>query len=351
MDERVNIVVDAFRETVKATDVRIFFAIILFFLVVGLVLFYIDKIKEFISQRYMKKLFFMYAEDAGLTKEEAEILWKYSNKIKRDPFLVLEFKAPFERTIDLYIRENPNFDEKMIRRMRKKLGFDKVPSFVPIVSTKDIDIYQTGNLISEHKRIYPVALYEKDELYMYWWIIDKKPPFDFHKGSKVRIRFIRKDDAIYSFEGTIEDIYEEGGKYIVKIPHTFKLEAINRREEFRLRENLPVLIETENKEGEKVKIGTETTDISIEGIGFCIPILDARDKKLGIQSKINMLLRIDEREIKTTAIIKNVRESGHNLCFGAKFEEISKEDKEFIKQFINTKQKEMIKKYRGKYIK
>ncbi len=350
MDERVNIVVDAFRKTVKDTDVKIFLLIVILFFITGLILFYVDKIKDFLSKRYLKKLFFVYAEDVGLTKEETEILWRYANKLKRDPFLVLEFKAPFEKVIDLYIKENPDFDEGVIRRIRRKLGFDKIPPFVPLVSTKDIDIYQTGNLISEGRKIYPVALYEKDELYMYWWLIDRKPPFDFDRGSKVRIRFIRKDDAIYAFEGIVEDIFEEDGKYIVKIPHTFKLEAINRREEFRVREKLPLLIETETIEGKKVKIGTETTDISIDGLSFCIPILEVRDKKLGIQKEIDIMLRIEDKEVHTKAVIKNVRESGHNMCFGVRFEEISKEDREVIKQFINKKQKELIKKYRGKYV-
>ncbi len=350
MDERVNIVVDAFRETIRDTNIMIFLFIILFFVIVGFILFYLDKIKEFANQRYIKRLFFMYAENLGLTKDEANLLWKYSQKLKRDPFLVLEFKAPFEKVIDQYIKENPDFDEKLVRRIRKKLGFDKVPPIVPLISTKDIDIYQTGNLISENKRIYPVALYDKDELFMYWWVIDKKPPFDFDKGSKVRVRFIRKDDAIYTFEEKIEDIFEDNGKYIVKIPHTFKLEVINRREEFRLKTNLPVLLEIETKSGEKVKIGTETTDISIEGFGFCLSILDVRDKKLRVNSEIDALIRIENREIPVKAVIRNVREVGKKVCFGAQFKEISKEDKDFLQSFINKQQKELLKQYRGKYI-
>ncbi len=350
MDERVNIVVDAFRETVKATDVKIFFLVLLIFVLVGLALYYTDRIKEFVNYRYLKRLFFIYAEDLGLTKEEAKLLWNYSNKLKRDPFLVLEFKAPFERVIDLYIKENPDFDENLIRRIRRKLGFDRVPPYVPLVSTKDIDIYQTGNLITENRQIYPVALYDKDELYTYWWIIDKKPPFDFSEGSKVRIRFIRKDDAIYAFEETIQEILQENDKYIIKLPHTFKLESINRREEFRLKENIPLLVELETRDGRKVKITTETTDISIEGFGFCLPILEARDKKLAVGTKMKVHLRINDRNIEGEAVIKNAREVGKKICLGAKFEEMLKEDKEFLKTFINEKQKEILKQYRGKYI-
>ncbi|NPA52511.1 MAG: PilZ domain-containing protein [Aquificae bacterium] len=350
MDERVNIVTDAFKSTIKTQNLKIFFLIVVIFILLGLGLYYIDKIKEFINHRYLKRLFFIYAQDLGLTKEEAQLLWNYSKKLKRDPFLVLEFKAPFEKVIDLYIKENPNFDEKLIRRIRRKLGFDKIPPYVPLISTKDIDIYQTGNLISPNKQIYPVALYDKDELFTYWWVIDKKPPFDFEVGSKVKIRFIRKDDAIYSFEETIQDIIHEDGKYIVKLPHTFKLESINRREEFRLREHIPIILELETKEGKKVKINTETTDISIEGFGFCLPILEARDKKLSVETKIKAQLKIDNRTIKGEAVIKNVREVGKKLCFGAKFDQIDKEDKEFLKTFISEKQKEILKQYRGKYI-
>jgi hypothetical protein len=38
----------------------------------------------------------------------------------RDLFLALEFKSPFEKVIDLYIKDNPNFDENLIKDMRGK---------------------------------------------------------------------------------------------------------------------------------------------------------------------------------------------------------------------------------------
>jgi len=48
----------------------------------------------------------------------------------------------------------------MIKSMRRKLGFDKIPPFMPLISTKDIELFQTGNSISFQNR-----KYSKDQIY------------------------------------------------------------------------------------------------------------------------------------------------------------------------------------------
>jgi len=347
LDERVNIVVDAFREAVReGFDVKVLLAIfVIFFLIVVFLVFW-DRIKHLASKRFLKKLFLRYAKDALLTDKEAEILWEYSQKLERDPFLVLEFKSPFEKVIELYIEENPDYDEKMIKDMRKKLGFDINPYFIPLISTKDIDIYQTGTLITEHKKTYPVALFDKTEKYMYWVIIDKQPPFDFKEGSKVKIKFLRRDDAFYSFEGIVEEISQEDGKYILKIPHTFKLEKVQRRKEVRMKVEIPLnVLKVDEKTEQKIKFTTETTDISIEGIGFCLPILSANNFNLKVGDKINLNFKLENEEFFLEGIIKNSREVGRKVCYGVKFINVDKKDKEKLTKFVQKEQQKILKVY------
>ncbi len=347
MDERVNIVVDAFREAVKeGFDVKILFLIFVIFFLIVVFLVSWDRIKHLTTKKFLKKLFLRYAKDALLTEKEAEILWEYSQKLERDPFLVLEFKSPFEKVIELYIEENPDYDEKMIKDMRKKLGFDINPYFVPLISTKDIDIYQTGTLITEHKKTYPVALFDKTEKYMYWVIVDRQPPFDFKEGSKVKIKFLRRDDAFYSFEGVIEEIINEDGKYILKIPHTFKLEKVQRRKEVRMKVDIPInILKIDEKTQQKIKFTTETTDISIEGVGFCLPILVANNYNLKVGDKLGINIKIDNEDMFLEGIIKNAREQGKKICYGVKFINMDKKDKEIITRFIQKEQQKILKVY------
>lgn len=345
MDERVNIVVDAFKTTIENVNIFTVIIVILIFVLIGFFLVFWEKFEEFLSKRYLKKLFYRNGENYGLTQKELDILWNYSQKLNKDPFLVLEYKSPFEKVIHAYVQDNPDYNENLIKNMRKKLGFDKIPSFMPLISTKDIDLFQTGNLIYEN-RIFPVALYDKDEKYMYWYLIDKKPPFPFDKGKTVKVRFTREDDAVYIVEGKVEDIFEENGKYIVKIPHTFKFLQIQRRRDFRLKVKIPIELTISTKDGKQIKIEVETTDISIDGIGFCIPVLKAKELKMDIGTVFSAKLRFEGKEIETEAVVKNIREIGKNVCYGSEFKEITNEDKNFLIKFIHTEQQKILKEYK-----
>ncbi|NPA16137.1 MAG: PilZ domain-containing protein [Aquificae bacterium] len=345
MDERVNIVVDAFKTTIENVNIVAVIIVLLIFALVAFFLIFWEKFEEFISKRYLKRLFFRNGENYGLTKTELEILWKYSQKLHKDPFLVLEYKSPFEKVIQAYIEDDPNYNENLIKSMRQKLGFDKIPPFMPLISTKDIELFQTGTLIFEN-RVFPVALYDKDERFMYWYIIDRKPPFPFKVGDTVKIRFTREDDAVYIIEGKIQDMYEEDGKFIIKLPHTFKFLQIQRRRDFRLKINLPVEVTLQDIEGNQVKMQLETTDISIDGIGFCIPVLETKGLKMGIGTEIRLKIGFEDREIETPAVIKNIRESGKNVCFGAEFKDMSPEDKNYLIKFVQSEQQKLLKAYK-----
>ena len=345
MDERVNIVVDAFKTTIENVNIVAVVLVLLIFALIAFFLVFWEKFEEFVSKRYLKKLFFRNGESFGLTKTELEILWKYSQKLHKDPFLVIEYKSPFEKVIQAYIENNPDYNETLIKNMRKKLGFDKIPPFMPLISTKDIDLFQTGNLIYENK-IFPVALYDKDEKFMYWYIIDKKPPFPFKEGDVIKIKFTREDDAVYIIEGKIQEIFHEDYKFIIKIPHTFKFLQIQRRRDFRLKINIPLELTAPDINGNQVKISLETTDISIDGVGFCIPIIEAKELKLTIGTEVKIKLVFEDRTIITNVVIKNIRESGKNICYGAEFKDTKPNDKNYLIRFVQTKQQELLKAYK-----
>jgi len=344
-DQRVNILVDSFRKaTSEGLTIEGILLVIFIFFFITLALTLGNYIKKALSIKRQKAHFIKTVVDLGLTEKEGEILWEYSRKLDRDPYLSLEVKATFEKIIDEYIKENPDFDENMIRTMRRLLGFDSIPPFMPIVSTKDIEIFQNGTLLFEG-RSYPVALTDKDELYMYWSVLEGNPPIK--EGQTVKITFLRQEDAIYMFEGKVIETFIDMGRKVIKIPHTFNLVRNQRRRDIRIKVELPVNVKLINENGNIVSFETLTEDISTSGLKFCLPKTDEEFiQKLSINQEIETYIKISKETINAKSIIRNIQDRNSKICFGVEFKEIDKKDEAFLSQFIQDKQMELMKKYK-----
>jgi len=306
---------------------------ILFFILIGL-------LKEYLKKANIKRSFFKEALERGLTEEEAQILWEYALKLGRDPFLTLEFKAPFEKVVDLFLKENPQADESLIQDMRMKLGFDYLPPFVPLVSTKDIELFQPAKLYIPDKGNYEIALFDKDEKYMYWAVIDKKQPPNL-EGSKVTISFIRKGDGIYKFESVVEKVFFESGRMILQVPHTFELTRYQRREYARVEVEIPVDVGIYNKEEDKIEwIKGEIVDISAGGAKVCISYQDY-PQELKPYSEITLKFTLKEREFKLKATILNIYKRRSSTCYGVKYEDIKPDQQKLIHDFVREEQKKI----------
>ncbi len=314
--------------------------IIILFLLVFITLLIVG----FLVQRYMKlknlKHFFVkYAKNKGLTDEEIEILWTYANKMDRDPMLVLEFKAPFEKVVDLYIKSDPNADENLVQDMRKKLDFVIQSPYIPIVTTKDIEIFQNGRMIFSNNRAINVALYDKDERYMYWLVVDNDLPPNIQKGEIVKVVFVRNDDGIYTITLPIEDIINEGGKTIIKLPHTFELHRTQRREYPRVKINEPVKVVI-NDEANKEKVVLQGTfyDISAGGGKICFEKDFDILKKVKYGDTFTITFKLDGElfELKYKVLEKDAKPK--QLCLRGIFEDIDEKTKDEIMEFVQKEQ-------------
>jgi c-di-GMP-binding flagellar brake protein YcgR len=284
---------------------------ILFFILAGL-------LKEYLKRKNLKSSFFKEALERGLSEKEAQILWEYSLKLGRDPFLTLEFKAPFEKVVDLYLKEDPSPDEKIIQDMRIKLGFDYVPYFVPLVSTKDIELFQPAKLYLPDKSRYDVALFDKDERFMYWAIIEGSAPKEL-LGQRVTVSFVRKGDGIYKFESVVERTFVDNGKLILQMPHTFELTRYQRREYARIEVELPATVGIYNKVADRVDwVSGEIVDISAGGAKVCISLQDLATE---LQPSTELILKfeLDGRRFTLKASVVNVYPRRHTTCYGVKF--------------------------------
>jgi hypothetical protein len=318
--------------------VNVIIVILLLALIIGLILFFVLK---YLENKNVYSEFKKYAEERGLTQKEINLLWKFSKKLNRDPLLSLEFKSPFEKIINAYINSTSNYNEEMIRDIRRKLGFEVASSLQPISITKDIEIFQSGELKTKAKNRYEVALYDKDEKYMYWMIFNlNKIPFDIKKGQKVKVSFIRKDDANYLFESKVLDAYLEKGKVIVKIPHTFDIHRLQRREVPRLKIEIPA--EARNKESLSVWIKGELIDLSTKGAKFCIDSKYKDEINLLIDDKVEIRFVLENKEFDIEGKVSNISEYRRNICYGIRITSIPKKDEEFILRLMETGQKEKI---------
>ncbi|MBK3331835.1 PilZ domain-containing protein [Persephonella atlantica] len=321
----------------KTTELLILIFIILFLIVTFL---FILNFRKALKAKFLKKLFMKTIKEKGLSEKAGDILWKYSTKLGRDPFLTLEVKASFEKAIDLYVQENPDYDEKLIQDTRKKLGFDFVPSFIPLSSTKDIDVFQSGRLTYQDKT-FNTSLYDKDERFMYWLLIDVSNPPDL-KEKTVKIQFLRRDDAIYVMEGTVSEIITEGEKTVLKIPHHSELKRIQRRQYARIEVDMPVSVGRISENSSEVKwLEGNAKDISAGGMRICIPASQRIKFNLSIGTEIWLNFSLEGRDFQLKGTVVNILERKTTICYGIKFSNIKSKEETHIINFVKKQQQKM----------
>jgi len=308
----------------------IFFLLLALFFILGFML------QKRLRERNIKRFFESFAKEKGLTSQEQKILWEYSRKMERDPILVLEFKAPFERVIDFYIKNDPSPNEKLVAQIRKKLGFEVQSPFVPLITTKDIEIFQNARMILPSNKTVSVALYDKDEHFMYWAVIDgdvELAPLD-----EVKIVFVRQDDGIYSFTLPVKEVIREGGKVIVKLPHTFELNRIQRREYPRIKfHNKPVKVIYLDEEGENVFEG-KMIDLGAGGARVCVDDRPTKLLKIGAGEPLKIIFSLEDREYELESKVLEKDPTPKEICFRLLFEGIDEETKHDILEFVQREQ-------------
>jgi c-di-GMP-binding flagellar brake protein YcgR len=335
-------------EELSGVDINAIIFLLFLILIIILAVLFLNNLSKKLKAKYQYSEFVKYAKEKELSDKQISILWDYSKKMGRDPFLALEFKSPFEKIIDLYIKDNPNFDENLIKGMREKLGFDVIPSFVPITVTKDIDLFQEGRIKLEDGRGFNVVLYDKDELYMYWAITSKNIP-NLNVGDRVKISFTRKSDGVYIIEGQIEDILKERGTVVLKVPHTFEILRIQRREYPRVDTDIEAVLGKKIREGNKEIIKWyigRILDISPSGARFCVNIEEKNTLNLRIEDEIILTFTLEEKDFQLTGDIVNIYEKQKIICYGIKFKEIKESVQRDIFSYVRKEQQKMLNSYK-----
>jgi c-di-GMP-binding flagellar brake protein YcgR len=322
--------------------------IVLFFIVLAITLTVISipyiwgKISH---AKEVERAFFMRGRSMGLTEEEIRLLWSYAKKFPYDPQMVYENKPLFERVVSRIIRENIA-GVRLIPSIRAKLRFDTIPWFIPITSTRDIDLYQTGKLYVDGSYV-DAAVWDKTETELHVVVLGALPR-PIRVGESVKFHFIRENEGRYSFETIVKDKYTEGDRLVLVLEHTDNIHRVQLRESLRWKVNIPVEFAiaddiTEEALEKADFLSGRIDDISTKGVRICTDTLI----KPSEGKYVVMNFSIGEHRFENMlGQIMNVRHGQTQVCMGVKFLKVSRQEEKIIDRFILEEQRKLIKTFK-----
>jgi len=308
-------------------------------------------ISRYIKSNMVKREFKVVGESFGLEEEEINVLYECARNLS-EPSKLFHSKYVFEKCAGKLVKKNSE-NIPIIVSVRKKLKFEHLPWFLPLSTTRDIELYQTG-FISYKGKSYSAAVWEKTEKELHIAILDRLE--DIPKvGEKIRFSFLREDDGRYYFQEEILSSYLDGNKVVLVLPHTEKLGKIQLRESVRWKVSIPArvfffgrvvtpeeLLLMEEIPKEAFVEGT-IEDISTGGLRVCLKNL--------VEPKEGESLLI-EFEWKNNYFgpilseIRNVRISTEKICIGVKFLNLKNLQEETIRKLILEEQREVLRTYK-----
>ncbi len=322
----------------------VLFVLLLFSLAVGFLIILPHLWSRYKAKLSLRKDFFNTGRSLGLETEEINLLWKCASTTK-EPTKIMQAKKVFERCISRLVKEDASKIE-MVTHIRKKLKFDSLPWFLPLSSTKDIDLYQTG-FITYENNAYSSAVWEKNELELHIALLDS-PLKAIQTGERVKFSFLREEDGRYYFQSNVIRTYRDGTKLVVVLPHTEQLSKIQLRESLRWRVRIPAKIHIYRNAGifsleepEDLMEGT-VEDISPQGIRLCLSsFIEVR-----VGERVYVYFELKSYPVRVFGTVKNIRSSINKTCLGIRFENLGKANEDYIRKFIIEEQRELLRAYK-----
>jgi hypothetical protein len=112
-------------------------------------------ISKYLASRSARRGFEVVGKQMGLNEEEISLLYKCASTLG-DLNKVFHSKYVFERCAGKLVKENSG-NIPIVVSVRKKLKFEHLPWFLPLATTRDIELYQTG-FISYKGKSYGAAV-------------------------------------------------------------------------------------------------------------------------------------------------------------------------------------------------
>ncbi|MDW8095302.1 MAG: PilZ domain-containing protein [Aquificaceae bacterium] len=269
-----------------------------------------------------KKEFFTAGKSLGLVEGELEILWECAGTLKspEDVFWKRETFVKCMRSIAIK-------DRRVIAQLQsimKKLRFEELPSFLPLRSTREIELCHPITLVGKNGE-YTGILWEKDEKYLRLAMLDE-PRETIKKGNVLEFRINREGDGRYIFKVELEDTLRDGEFLILIIPITDKLSRVELREAPRWKADLSAefsILES----SEKILTGT-VEDISVRGLRLCT----TSPCDFSVGTKLSVFFKLKNQPIKVVGVVRNMSMLGNKVCVGISFEDIGDKEEELIRR-------------------
>ncbi len=308
-------------------------------------------ISRYLASKSARREFEVIGKQMGLNEEEIALLYKCASTLE-DPNKVFHSKYVFERCAGKLVKESSD-NIPVIVSVRKKLKFEHLPWFLPLATTRDIELYQTG-FISYKGKSYGAAVWEKTEEDLKIAILDRTSEFP-QPGDRVKFSFLREDDGRYYFEVEVLNTYLEGEKVILVIPHTEKLGKVQLRESIRWKVSTPARAFFFNRKvkAEELYLIEEPPDesfvegtienISTGGVMICFKRFVSAKEGDSLLLEFEWKGRLFKNIL---AEIRHTKSSTDRTCFGLKFLNLKKTHEEAIRRFIAEEQREALKAYK-----
>jgi len=300
-----------------------------------------------------KKEFFKVCKDKGFSSDEAEFLYEISSYLEEAVLDVLNSLRIFEEVVDRFASNFKTyilmckFEDKfrLIRSIRRKLGFNIIPRGRPLSSTRQISAGQTMTIMYSLKlsTIIPqhTVLRENQEAF---FKVDA-PRIDIFRtlshGMKLRIKFFRASDAEYQFETEFLGYENEGKEMILK--HTLDLNRTQKRQYFRVEVDIPVIYSIVSQFGSIKAKNLKGWFRDISGGGVML----ISNEDLSINDLIEFDFEPENKPLVRSLKAYVIRKSQtiYGPAFHLKFHNISEQERQIIIKYVFKKFQKLMEKH------
>ncbi|ADC89986.1 type IV pilus assembly PilZ [Thermocrinis albus DSM 14484] len=291
---------------------------------------------RYVLGRRRREEFLLYARQMGLEDKEAYILYSCAKRLK-EPLKVLNSKVVFERCVSHLVREKPDSVE-FIPVIRRKLRFDYLPWFIPLTTSREIDLYQTG-FVSCEGGMYGAAVWEKTEEEIHIALLEEGCR-GVGVGDTVKFIFTREDDGRYHMTAPVLRSYRDRNRLVLVLPHVDKLGKIQLRETVRWKVRIPALLWVA---GLPRSVEVIVEDISPGGLRACkesfLDLTEGQEVSVTFEWK-----GYSFRDVR--GIVKHVRGSADRTCVGIQWVNVNTELQDLIRKLIIEEQREVLRLYK-----
>lgn len=235
-----------------------------------------------------------------------------------------------------------------IRTIRRKLGYDRLLSEIPLQSTRNFEVGQLLDVLTEvgsPLKIEKVAVMENTELVMSLHYNPKKITFDLSGLVSVVLEYTRQGDGVYTVQTEIVDNDISTGT--LQVLQTTKMDRKQFRDNVRMSLDLPLQCRLLHRQKAdrttplgKLVENSFILDVSGGGMAFIADTELNKDDRVSLSFSLNKRKFVVKGEI--VGVMSKERRGEVRFKHRVAFKDINHSDADAIIKFIFEKQREQM---------